>query len=200
MKGIILLNGEPYTGKIDADNAVVYCCDGAYRWAKGKVRIDRNIGDFDSLDETPLPLPEEIYPAEKNFTDGEIALKKMLEAGADEIEIYGGGGGREDHFLGNLHLVYRAHTSGVKCTLITQNSRIFAGTSRIFLGNYVKKTVSVLPFGGALHIMDSKGLKYEYPECICYGESRGLSNIVETEGAYLDVEGVALIIINLGEV
>ncbi len=200
MRGVILLNGEPYLGAIDCENALVYCCDGAYRWAKNKVRIDKNIGDFDSLDETPYPLPEEVYPAEKDFTDGEIALKKMLEAGADEIEIYGGGGGREDHFIGNLQLVYKGFESGAKCALITQNSRIFAGTSRIFLGNYAKKTISVLPFGGTLHIINSKGLKYEYPDSISYGECRGISNIVETEEAYLTVEGVALIFINLGEV
>ena len=94
MKGIILLNGEPYPYAINAGNALVYCCDGAYKWAKSKVRIDKNIGDFDSLDEVPYPPPEEVYPAEKNFTDGEIALKKIIEAGADEIEIYGGGGGQ----------------------------------------------------------------------------------------------------------
>ena len=200
MKGIILLNGDPYTGDIDARDAVVYCCDGAYSWAKGKVKIDKNVGDFDSLGEVPYPPPEEIYPAEKNFTDGEIAVMKMLEAGVGEIEIYGGFGGREDHFIGNLQLVYKAFKSGAKCALITQNSRIFAGTSRIFLGNYAKKTISVLPFGGTLHIINSKGLKYEYPDSISYGECRGISNIVETEEAYLTVEGVALIFINLGEV
>ena len=79
MKGIILLNGEPYTEKINADGALVYCCDGAYNWAKGKVRIDKNIGDFDSLDIVPDPVPEEIYPAEKNFTDGEIAMSKLAK-------------------------------------------------------------------------------------------------------------------------
>ena len=70
MKGIILLNGEPYYKAINAENAVVYCCDGAYAWAKGRIKIDRNIGDFDSLNQTPYPPPEEIYPAEKDFTDG----------------------------------------------------------------------------------------------------------------------------------
>lgn len=200
MKGIILLNGEPYLGEINAENAIVYCCDGAYKWAKGKVRIDKNIGDFDSLDEEPFPPPEEIYPVEKNFTDGEIALFKMLAQKVEKIEIYGGGGGREDHFLGNLQLVYKSFSSGVPCELITQNSRIFAGTGKIFLGNFAKKTISVLPFGGVLHIMDSKGLKYAYPEALHYGECRGISNIAEAEDAYLTVEGVALIIINSGEV
>ena len=55
MKGIILLNGEPYSGEIKRDGAIVYCCDGAYEWAKAKVKIDKNLGDFDSLGYVPDP-------------------------------------------------------------------------------------------------------------------------------------------------
>lgn len=200
MKGILLLNGEPYSGKIDDKGALVYCCDGAYKWAHGRVRIDKNIGDFDSLDYMPDPLPEEIHPAEKDFTDGEIALFKLIAAGVDEIEIYGGGGGREDHFLGNLQLLYNAHARGVKCTMICDRSLIFPASGTIDLGSFVGKTFSVLPFGGKLHILDFKGTKYAYPQTISYGECRGISNIVEESCAYLNVDGIALIIVNRGEV
>ena len=198
MKGIILLNGEPYAEKINADGALVYCCDGAYNWAKGKVRIDKNIGDFDSLDIVPDPVPEEIYPAEKNFTDGEIAMSKLLEAGADDIEIYGGFGGREDHFIGNIHLLYRAFKAGAKCAMIREKTKIFLGSGVICMGEYLGCTISVLPFGGTLHIMGSEGLKYSYPDFIGYGECRGISNIVQSNSAKLKVEGVALVIINGG--
>lgn len=200
MKGIILLNGDPYTGEIDAKDALVYCCDGAYGWAKGAVRIDKNVGDFDSLNETPYPPPEEIYPAEKDCTDGEIALSEMLRQGVGKIEIYGGGGRREDHFLGNLHLLYRAHVSGVPAEMINADSVIFPASGKIFLGKYTGKTFSVLPFGGVLHIMDSAGLKYPYPETLSYGECRGISNIAEDGAAYLTVKGNALVIINRGEI
>ncbi len=196
MKGIILLNGEPYAGEINADGALVYCCDGAYNWAKGKVRIDKNIGDFDSLSEVPYPVPEEIYPSEKNFTDSEIALIKLLETGIGVIEIYGGGGGREDHFLGNLHLLYRAHASGAKCRMINGKSVLFPASGKIMLGEFCGKTLSVLPFGGSLHIIESAGLKYSYPDVISYGECRGISNICESGSAYVEVEGTALVIIN----
>ena len=75
-RGIILLNGEPYTEKIDASDAIVVCCDGALRWAQGKVRIDRKTGDFDSLGY--IPEGADVYPSEKNYTDGEIALEKRV--------------------------------------------------------------------------------------------------------------------------
>ena len=200
MKGILLLNGEPYEGGIDTQNSVVYCCDGAYSWAKNKVKIDKNIGDFDSLTEIPNPPPEEIYPSEKDYTDGEIAMKKLLSAGVESVTIYGGGGGREDHFLGNLQLLYLGHMSGVICKMVTNHSVIFPADGKIFLGNYKGKTFSVLPFGAPSHIISYRGLKYSYPEQITYGNCRGISNIITSNDAYLEAESLVLIIINKGEV
>lgn len=200
MKGIILLNGDAYLGEIDTKDALVYCCDGAYKWAKGRVRIDKNIGDFDSLDEVPFPPPDEIYPSEKDFTDGEIALLKLLETGVDEIEFYGAEGGREDHFFGNLQLLYRAHKEGKKAVIVTNRSYIFAVSGVFDLGKYKGRTISVLPFGESVHIMDFRGVKYSYPQKLSLGECRGISNIVETGDAFIEVGGCALVIINRGEV
>ena len=202
MKGILLLNGEPYDGVIDDNGAVVYCCDGAYSWAHGRVRIDKTVGDFDSLPYIPDPAPEEIYPSEKNFTDGEIALFKMIAAGIDDIEIYGGGGGREDHFLGNLQLLYASLIRGVSARMITKTSLIFAAQGKVDLSEYKGATFSVLPFGQSVHIMGSKGCKYVYPEKIALGECRGISNIVQSAPAFVEFgqDDTALIIINRGSV
>ena len=200
MKGILLLNGSPYSCEIPKGFRV-YCCDGAYAWAKGRVEIYKNIGDFDSLTERPVPPPDEIYPSEKNFTDGEIAVRKMIADGVTEIDIYGAFGGREDHFLGNLQLLYYCIERGVHARLISRSTIIFPCRGRAELGAYVGKTISVFPFSAPLHILDSRGLKYSYPEAIFYGECRGVSNIVEEAGAYVAFGGgTALIIINLGSV
>lgn len=202
MRGILLLNGEPYLEKIDDSNAFVTCCDGAYAWANGKLRIDENVGDFDSLPYIPTPPPAEIYPSEKNFTDGEIALRKLIARGATEVEIYGAGGGREDHFLGNLQLLYYANKQGVKAKIITQNSIIFAASGQIELNEIMGKTFSVLPFGEKVHIMYGRGFKYDYPESLSLGECRGISNVgIEPSGVLKIGEGeTALVIINRGEV
>ncbi|MGN1104887.1 MAG: thiamine diphosphokinase [Candidatus Coproplasma sp.] len=202
MKGILLLNGEPYLENIDAEGAFVTCCDGAYEWANGRVRIDENVGDFDSLPYIPNPPPTEIYPAEKDFTDGEIALRKLIARGVTEVEIYGAGGGREDHFLGNLHLLYFAHMQGVKAKIITQSSIIFVGSGRVELNGIKGKTFSVLPFGGKVHIMYGRGFKYDYPESLSYGECRGISNVAVEDSAELEFgeNQTALVIINRGEV
>lgn len=196
MKAIILLNGEPYRGDIDAENAYVYCCDGAYVWAKNKVKIDENLGDFDSLDEIPSPAPSEVYPAEKNYTDGELALLRAIGAGYSEIEIYGGGGLREDHFIGNLHLLFQACDKGVRAELITNYARIFAAEGRIELIGEKGKTVSVTPFGGDAHIIECDGFYYPMPETFFYGSTRGISNIVTEDRAMFRTEGKVLVFVN----
>lgn len=196
------MNGTPYSGEIDCSDSVVYCCDGAYEWAKRRVRIDKNIGDFDSLGYIPVPAPEKIYPSEKDYTDGEIALFKMIADGADRIAIYGGGGGREDHFLGNLNLLYAAHARGVKAVMISEKSEIFVSSGKIPLGDYCGRTFSLLPFGNFVRIMESEGCKYAYPKRISVGECRGISNIVLSRSAFVRTHrrDVALIIVNKGEV
>ena len=196
MKAVILLNGEPYLGHIDED-AHIYCCDGAYKWAKGKVRIDENLGDYDSLPIIPMPAPKEIYPSEKNQTDGEIALHRAIAAGAESIVIYGGGGAREDHFLGNLHLLYAAHKQGVRAEMVTNYSRIFVGEGLVTVSGYKGKTVSVLPFGGDALIKTSGGFKYPLEALwLRYGSTRGISNIAQDDDAYLLAEGPVLIMID----
>jgi len=197
MKTIILLNGEPYRGEIDDQNALVICCDGAYSWAHGSVRIDENVGDYDSLGYLPTPPPREIFPAEKNETDGEIALNRAIEAGATEIEIYGGGGGREDHFLGNLHLLYAAYERGVQAQMITNHARIFAGEGRVQLNGMKGKTLSVLPFGGNVHILESGGLQYPLVRLeLRYGSTRGISNVCVADEAFIIAAGRVLVLVD----
>lgn len=201
MKGILLLNGEPFLGEIDTRDALVYCCDGAYAWAKDRVRIDRNIGDFDSLPYLPTPPPLEIYPSEKDDTDGEIALRALLREGVDTIEIYGGGGKREDHFLGNLHLLYYACSHGVACSMRTNSATILCADGQICLSGQHGKTVSVLPFGASVYVEESWGFKYPLDGLsFVYGSCRGLSNLVINDEAWIKASGILLIIINEGAV
>lgn len=201
MKGILLLNGDPYRGEIDSKNAFVVCCDGAYNWAHGKVRIDRNIGDFDSIAKGVKidPPPEEVYSAEKDYTDGEIGLRQLLKEGCSSIGIYGGEGGREDHFLGNLHLLYYAFLCGVRATMYTARSEIFLTKGKTVLRDLCGKTVSLLPFGGDAHIIDGDGFKYSLKGVrLRYGEAGwGTSNVVEKEEAWFDSgESIVLVIVN----
>ncbi len=198
MRCIILLNGEPHRGEIDTAGAYVICCDGAYSWAHGKVRIDENLGDFDSLKEAPIPSPREVFPAEKNETDGELATLRAISLGATQIEYYGAGGGREDHFLGNLHLLFLARAAGVDAMLITRGAKIsLCGAGRQKFSCKEGKTVSLLPFGGDAHIMEMEGFKYAPDDLhLAYGSTRGISNIARGGFSFRVESGHVLVIIN----
>lgn len=196
---VILLNGEPYRGEISAEDAYVLCCDGAYSWAKGRVRIDENLGDFDSLSETPDPPPLRTFPAEKDETDGELAVDIALDMGAADLVFYGGGGKREDHFLGNLHLLYKAKEKGVSARFKTNGAElVLCGGGEQTFSCKRGATVSLLPFGGDAHIMNMKGLKYAVGDlCLRYGSTRGISNLTTGEGFSFRVnEGYVLVILN----
>lgn len=200
MKAVILLNGEPHTGEIAEKDAYVICCDGAYTWAKGRVKIDENLGDFDSLHETPTPAPQTRFPIEKDETDGELAVDRALSLGCDGVVLYGGGGRREDHFLGNLHLLYKAMAGGMHSAVMKLNA---ADISLVPKGEHEfscrkGQTVSLLPFGGDAHIMKMRGLKYVSDDVwLRYGSTRGVSNLTADEKFCFSVEeGHVLVIIN----
>lgn len=181
-RGVILLNGEPYKGGISAGFTV--CCDGARRWAEGRTRIDVKAGDFDSLGY--IPAGAEVYPAEKNFTDGEIALGLLLARGYKEIEIYGCGGGRDDHFFGNLQLAYAAFLRGAKATLHTNYTDIYCASGRAEWKNLRGRTLSLAPVGEKAHIIESEGLKYPLQDLtLAAGSCRGVSNVVEADAAHI---------------
>ena len=67
------------------------------------------VGDYDSAEGTSAAhfrergVPFRTYPARKNYTDTEAAVREALGAGSTEILIFGATGGRLDHFLANLY-------------------------------------------------------------------------------------------------
>src|SRR5574344_646454 len=82
----------------------VICADAGYTLIGDKKPI-AVIGDFDSLKNIPTDTPVVTYPAEKNETDGQLALDYAKSHGYGFVRIYGALGGRIDHILGNIGLL-----------------------------------------------------------------------------------------------
>lgn len=196
MKGIILLNGEPHNFNIDTSNSFVVCCDGAYKWAKqNNVGIDVVVGDFDSLGYVPEGAL--VYPVEKDYTDAELALSLAADKKVCCIEIYGGGGRRDDHYLANLTLLIKARELGVPCEFITNYTRSFLFDSGFKYKGNVGDTVSFLPITEKIKFGHCDGLKYNPSELtIRLGESRGVSNLLCKDEISVEiVEGMGLFVI-----
>ena len=81
------------------------------------------VGDFDSAgSELAIQyreIPRETFPAEKDATDGAIAIAEALRRGASRIVLAGGLGGQTDHTAGLLGQALQLARGGTPC-LVTR--------------------------------------------------------------------------------
>lgn len=192
MKGTLFLNGEPPKNPIPV--GVKVCCDGAYSYLK-KLNISPDVilGDFDSLKKVVEGAI--VYPKEKDLTDGEIGVDYLIEKGCDEIVIYGGGGKREDHFLGNLHLLLKCLFKGVKAKMITEYAELFVCNGKARFDAIVGQTISLVPFYGLVHIINGSGLKYPVINVdLPYGSTLGISNVAKANTVEFEVDSGVLLV------
>ncbi len=84
------------------------------------------IGDFDSLGYCPDAFDPIVLPCEKDDTDMLSALKQGLAKGYDTFYLYGGMGGREDHTIANIQLLYYLASLGKRGFLIGKRNVLTA--------------------------------------------------------------------------
>ena len=110
-KGVLFLNGEPpqidIIEKAVSQGVPVYCTDGAYAYLSAVRVPDTVIGDFDSFAvENVCESCETVaFSADKDYTDGFLAVKIMIERGFTDIDIFGAYGGRPDMAESNYLLL-----------------------------------------------------------------------------------------------
>ncbi len=146
---------------IPAGDMVVAADAGYDALARLGVRIDRVVGDFDSLGAAPEHPGVEIHPAEKDETDMMLAVRVGLDAGYREFRIYGGLGGRLDHSFANLQaLVYLARR-GARGWLIGKDVTVTAvSNGDLRFSKRAIGTVSVFAADGTARGVTLEGLKY----------------------------------------
>lgn len=141
-------------------------------------------GDFDSVDDTlrsaHASVPVEVFPAEKDQTDGEIAVDAALARGASELLLVGAfGGPRADHAFLHLAAAMRLAESGLSCHLSsgTQEGVPLPAGEHAF--DYDDGTMfSILPFSD-LRELSLSGAKWPLSDRdVPFGSSLTLSNQV----------------------
>jgi thiamine pyrophosphokinase len=153
------------------------------------------IGDGDSLSEEDIVgLREQgvqvmLFPAEKDESDTELALREAVAAGARRIVVVGAfGGQRLDHSLANLALLALPEIEGrdVAMTDGATTIRLLGradGSGELHLKGAPGDLVSLFPLDPTVEGIVTAGLRYPlHDEPLRLGPSRGLSNeLVETE-------------------
>ncbi len=165
---------------------------------------DAIVGDFDSVDEevlkeyknSPVEFNWEIHKPEKDETDTELALNTAIRLGCKKLVLLGATGGRLDHSIGNIHLLYACLKKGVSAAIVDVKNRITVlDRGRTFAadevwGNYI----SFLPLSGEVKGITLSGFKYPlYKKDISIGTSLCISNeLTGAKGAIDFTSGILI--------
>ena len=89
------------------------------------------VGDLDTVDKKVLEeyqnqpdIEFEIHKPEKDETDTELALLTAARQGCEAVDILGALGGRMDHAIGNIQLMYQFFCQGMEVNIYDARNRL----------------------------------------------------------------------------
>lgn len=163
---LLFINGTPPKNLPNTEGyAIIACTDGAFHYLKEKnfplAQLDFISGDFDSHTGNDENIYHEkfIFTPDQNFTDFQKALDILKSKGIKKIDVYGGSGGEQDHFLGNLHVAF-LFKDLMEITFYDEFSSYFFIPKDFVINNVEGKMVSLLPFPKVENLV-TDGLNWE---------------------------------------
>ncbi len=183
---------------------VIACDKGMEFFYRTKRHPDLIVGDFDSANAECVDYfrkqPDveiQQFPAKKDWTDTELALRLSLEHHPGHIDLVGATGSRLDHVLGNLQILKAGRDAGVEVCLLDAHNRVRLINEPLTIkkeeqfGNYV----SVIPFGGEVRLT-LQGMKYPLDHGdLLPGVTLGISNEITAECGLISPEQGYLLVI-----
>jgi thiamine pyrophosphokinase len=168
------------------------------------IKVSYAFGDFDSVSakEKEHILNSEIilneYQSEKDHTDMELALQWALEQNPEEILLFGATGGRLDHEMMNIQLLFRSITSNAEAKVVDIKNEIslkLPGEYSIQHDNNYTY-ISFLAFKDDVKGITLKGFKYPLQKAsLQIGSSLCISNeLVDKSGTYSFDSGIILMV------
>jgi thiamine pyrophosphokinase len=178
--------------------------DGGSRHALACGRApDVLIGDLDSAPDVVREALDRAgtvtksFPAEKDETDLELALRFAVREGYREILIIAGLGGRTDQTLANLSLLAGPDLRSCDVRIDDGREQAMLVGKKTLLRGAPGDTVSLLPWGQPAKGVSTGGLKFPLRrETLFPHRTRGVSNRMQSEQATISVEKGALLCIH----
>ena len=200
MKVFIYLNGnrrssdfylEEYKREYRKGDKVI-CANGGFDFAASiGIKPDVVVGDLDSK---KVAISKGIklikYPAEKNFSDFELALEYSRRLNPDKIVVYGALGGRKDHEIINLIILAYAN---IPMVFVEKEIEVYNVRNSLTILDSKGKTCSLVSLSENTIIRNLEGFKYRMANELLNPSSRGLSNIITESTAKIDLEGRAVL-------
>lgn len=191
----IILNSPAALPEIEEKELI--CADGGYLRIVGVEKKTVVIGDFDSLGAVPKGVSTLTCPTDKDYTDGEKAIRYAAEKGYEKAVLYGADGGRMDMQLSNLFLLKIACDLSLQAEINTPTERVFYTEKDFSFRCPIGKRVSVLPLGSPAKFLSSAGLHYPLEGLtLTCADTIGLSNkTIEKEFRFSLQSGGVLIFV-----
>lgn len=184
-------------------NTIIICADGGGKYAlEWGLTPSIVLGDMDSIPSDIYEfwhgkgVPFLKYPVEKDKTDVELGIDYALEWGASHISLVGVWGGRVDHSLGNLELLYRLAEMGIKNTTFTSSAALTAFSGEFSAYARTNTTVSLIPLSEKVEGVTTSGLYYPLKNAVLQkGSTLGISNKTVNERIGIQCENGILLIV-----
>ncbi|HSQ89666.1 thiamine diphosphokinase [Romboutsia sp.] len=210
MKVCIILNGQITEHKVIREALIrqeydyIICADGGANHAyKMDIVPDYIIGDLDSVQFDIINYYKncgvrfEEFPSKKNETDTELCIYLADKLNAKEIHFIGSLGGRIDHTIANVNLLYYVRKMDIVPKIISEKEQIYIAINeeKIIHGNK-GDTISIIPING-----DAKGVtltNLEYPlnnYDMKFYLPLGISNVMLSKECKVRVDDGSLLII-----
>jgi thiamine pyrophosphokinase len=206
MIAVVFAGGDPVDHRVRAalppDALIVAADSGLHSVLDLGLRPDVVVGDMDSVDDEKLSAAVaagarvERHPADKDFTDLELALQVADRLGATEVLVVGGAGGRLDHFLASQLLLASDVYAHLRIEAITGDARCTVVRDRAELRGKPGSLVTLLAIGGVAGDVRTTGLRFPLNrEALLPGSTRGVSNEMEEPIATVScATGVVLVV------
>ncbi len=204
-KALLFINGDAPKSLLDLSGyELIACTDGAFHYLKQLKfpldKLDFISGDFDShkIEEEIIQQAQKhqfeiIETPDQNKTDFHKALEIIIEKGFDTIDVYGGSGGEQDHFLGNLSVAF-AFKDKINLQFFDDYSSYYFIPKEFSISNVKGKMISLMPFPIARNI-ETKGLKWPlHQEDLILGERIGTRNMAENQDVSIQYQEGDLLI------
>jgi len=161
-------------------------------------------GDFDSITNAQLKLVREalqdveLYPAEKDATDLELAFEWAIGQKPDSICIFGATGGRLDHMFGSIQLLYKGLKKKANVQMIDNQNVIQLFEPGTYHVDRLKEFhyISFVPFAGGVKELTLEGFKYPLNKHeVELGSTLCISNeLIQQRGTFSFTKGILMMV------
>lgn len=201
-RAYVFLNGE-LTGdmefyreilKIEGD---IYCADGGamHLYDLGKIPLEI-MGDMDSVSADVIEFFKgkgtkiKTFSKDKDFTDGEIILEYLDSKGYEEIMVFAAMGGRTDHMLTNLNLLFKYK----QARFISDKEEIRVVDKKYRFREEKGTVVSFIPFSDEVTGVKLTGFKFPLDRyTLRRGSSICMSNVIAGSESEVSFENGSLL-------